>query len=75
MNLFSGAIKAVAGNVEHNLNIDELTLAAINRFVAYAETAIDLHSAVYLFHLVRSLVRYSTSRNAYTHHIGTVKSP
>lgn len=61
-------MKAIIGeNVD---TISESAIAVIKRITQYTSTVMDLRSAVYMFHFGQILVKHSSTRNAYEHHIG-----
>lgn len=73
------ALKAVSTSLGDNdenegddETISELALAAIRSMTQNSETAVDLHSAVYMFHFVQALIKLTTSKNAYEIHVGTI---
>lgn len=77
-----GALKAVSTKSENadeqdkeeedeEESISELALAGIKNIIQNAEVAMDLHSAVYMFHFAQALIKLVTDKEAYNTHVGT----
>lgn len=70
---FLGALKAVSKKTNESNDgetINELALAGIKNIVEKQEVAVDLHSAVYIFHLVQALIKHVSVADAYKEHVG-----
>lgn len=66
-------MKAVAGEVDGAdgaLTISDLALAGVKNIAEKAEVAVDLHSAVYMFHLTQALIKHVSLKDAYNVHVG-----
>lgn len=68
------SLKAIIG-AEHQFEtdtpaIEEIALAGIQCIVSYAGVVLDLRSAVYMFKLVRSLVKHVNDDGAYRKFVG-----
>ena len=50
--------------------ISDLALAGIKNVTRNAEVAVDLHSAVYMFHLAQALIKHISVKDAYGAHVG-----
>lgn len=50
--------------------ISDLALAGIKNVTRNAEVAVDLHSAVYTFHLAQALIKHISVKDAYGAHVG-----
>lgn len=48
----------------------ELALAAIKSITQNAKVAVDLHSAVYMFHFAQALIKHVSEKDAYNIHVG-----
>lgn len=71
-----GALKAVCektseSNDEESIN--ELALAGIKNIVEKQEVTADLHSAVYIFHLVQALIKHVSVADAHNAHVGKIE--
>lgn len=73
--MFSGALKAASGKNESNDDetINELALAGIENIIKKQEVTVDLHSAVYIFHLVQTLIKRVTVVDAHNTHVGKIE--
>lgn len=72
----SGALKAICdgSRISDEPMICELALAGIKNVVQNSEITVDLHSAVYMFHLAQALIKLVTVKDAYNNHVGTIES-
>lgn len=52
--------------------ISQLALAAIKNITRNSDVAMDLHSAVYIFHVAQALIKHVTDKDAYHNHVGMV---
>lgn len=71
--MFAGALKAVCGEVDgadEPETISDLALAGIKNITQNAEVAVDLHSAVYMFHFAQALIKHVSIKDAYSVHVG-----
>lgn len=71
--LILDALRAVGGQNDEpceGKTISELALDGIKNIVQNADTAVDMHSAVYMFHFVQALIRHVSDKNAYSIHVG-----
>lgn len=71
-----GALKAVSEKTSESNDVEtinELALAGIKNVVEKQEVAADLHSAVYIFHLVQALIRHVSVADAYKEHVGKIE--
>lgn len=50
--------------------ISELALAGIKNITQNADVAVDLHSAVYMFHYAQALIKHVSVKDAYITHVG-----
>lgn len=53
-----------------NIIVEDYALTAIKNITQNANIVMDLHSAVYMFHLTQTLIKYVANRNAYFDHVG-----
>lgn len=60
--------KPIDSNDDETIN--ELALAAIKHTSEKHDVALDLHSAVYIFHLVQMLAKHVTAAGAHETHVG-----
>lgn len=58
---------------EESETINELALAALKRIIQNAEIAVDLHSAVYMFHFAQAVIKHISVKEAYTIYVGEDK--
>ncbi|XP_031621413.1 Fanconi anemia group D2 protein [Contarinia nasturtii] len=67
------ALKAVIGEaaVEQD-NISEMALAAVINITKSADVAVDLHSAVYMFHFAQAVIKHTDAKDAYHTHVVTL---
>lgn len=64
---------AVSGRTDEedeSETINDLALAGIKNVTRNAEVAVDLHSAVYMFHLAQALIKHISAKDAYAAHVG-----
>lgn len=72
---FLGALNAISDNTNESNDdetINDLALAGIKNIVEKQEVAVDLNSAVYIFHLVQALIKHVSSPNAHHVHVGKI---
>lgn len=72
------ALKAVGGDfeathAEEGETISALALAGIKNIAQNADVAIDLHSAVYMYHLTQALIKHVSQKDAYNTYVGKGK--
>lgn len=68
-----GALKAVSERTDESNDgetINELALAGIKNIVEKQEVTVDLHSAVYIFHLIQVLIKHVSAADAHNAHVG-----
>lgn len=70
------ALKAVGGDVDASQEgdgeaISALALAGIKNISQNASVAIDLHSAVYMYHFTQALIKHVSQKDAYNTYVGT----
>lgn len=58
---------------EESETINELALAALKRIIQNAEIAVDLHSAVYMFHFAQAVIKHIPVKEAYNIYVGEEK--
>lgn len=65
-------MKAVSGEAEgaEPDTISELALAGIKHITQNSEIAVDLHSAVYMYHFAQALIKHVSGNDAYNIHVG-----
>lgn len=70
------ALRIVGGDLVLNApetedeSINGLALAAIQNITQDAEVAVDLHSAVYMYHFTQALIKHVSEKDAYSAHVG-----
>lgn len=63
-------MKAVIGHgAEEQENISELAINAVENITQNAEVAVDLHSAVYMFHFAQAIIKHTEVKDAYHTHV------
>lgn len=73
---FLGALKAVSGKTNETNGgemINELALAGIKNVIEKQDVTVDLHSAVYIFHLVQALIKHATVTDAHNTFVGEIE--
>lgn len=71
--VLSGALKAVSNKTNDSNDdetINDLALAGIKFMVEMHDVAIDLHSAVYIFHVVQMLIKHVQAARSHSTHVG-----
>lgn len=71
--LLLDALNAITSDAPYkrgNAIIEEYALAGIKNINHNSNIVMDLHSAVYMFHLTQTLIKQLSSRNAYAEHVG-----